>query len=1097
MENNLVNTLLEKLNEFIKKYYLNQLIKGSIYMLSILLIFFLLFSIIEYFSSFGVLGRTFLFWSYIIINIIVFVKLLFLPMLHLFKIGKSIKHKDAAKIIGKHFPEIDDKLLNVLELYEITDQENKLITASINQKIISLSPIPFKNAINFSINKKHLKWALIPTIIVLGFIISGKHYVLSESSKRILLHNTFFEPKAPFNYVFLNNELKCKQFDDFLLQIKVEGREIPAEVFIKSEENYFKMVSLGNNIFEYSFVRVHSDLSFKFSAGGYSSQTYTIKSLLHPKVLNMKIHVYPPKYTKKNKDLVENTGDITVNEGSLVMWEVLLKNSDKSSFVLNDSVLKASNNNKLEIKTSVLKNTKYSIVTYNENNFSDTLDYFIKIIPDEFPKISLTQSYDSTNHVFLFDGIVEDDYMLEKLEFVCSHSNNDSSIFFIKKIPIKKSNLDQFFFPINFDTLNLEPEKEVIYYLRVWDNDEINGSKFTKSNSFSYKEPSKDMLIKNKDLLSQKTKDGLNKSIMLAQEIQDEINSLNKTILEKKNIGWKEKEALKNILEKQKKLEKQIKDNQKNNSKNLKTQEKINSSLLEKQRKLEELMNNILSDETKDLLKELKEIMDDSNKEKLKNLLEKLENENIDLEKELDRELELFKQLELEQKIEEVLDKIHALKEKQKELKKETENGEKNNLLKKQKEIKSLMEDIQKSLNDVREKNMVLEEKIELPKTKSLEEKIKENIQKSILKLEKGQKNKSKKSQQNVIEKIEELDQMLKESMQASGDSKPVEDMETLRKILENLIQLSFDQEELLNKTYNTPKNSSEFITLVQNQKELSDNSKIIEDSLFALSKRVVQIQATINQEISSIKSNMQKATNELEVRGVKKALERQQFVMTSCNNLALLLSEILEQMQKQLDMPTSQCNKPKNCNKPNPNCNKPSLSEIEKAQKKLNQKIKNKINGKDGKGKNKGEKESKELMMLSNKQEQIREQLMRLRDEIGVNGKRGEIDKLIKEMEETERDIINNQITKETINRQQNILTRLLEVENSEKEDGQENKREAVEWKFKTNNSTHEFLKYQKKKTTQEELLKTTPIQLNPFYKEKVKKYFKKIIND
>ena len=134
MENNLVNTLLEKLNAFVKKYYLNQLIKGGIYMLSVLLIFFLLFSIIEYFSSFGVSGRTFLFWSYITITIIVFIKLLFMPMLHLFKIGKTIKHKDAAKIIGKHFPEIDDKLLNILELYEITDLENELITASINQK---------------------------------------------------------------------------------------------------------------------------------------------------------------------------------------------------------------------------------------------------------------------------------------------------------------------------------------------------------------------------------------------------------------------------------------------------------------------------------------------------------------------------------------------------------------------------------------------------------------------------------------------------------------------------------------------------------------------------------------------------------------------------------------------------------------------------------------------------------------------------------------------------------------------------------------------------------------------------------------------------
>ena len=153
MSKNNTNQLFEKLNEFIKKYYQNQLIKGGIYVVSILVIFFLLFTIIEHFSSFGVGGRTFLFWAYILLNLIVFGKLLAIPLMNLFKIGKALNYKDAAVIIGKHFPEIDDKLLNVLELSEISNIDNMLITASINQKITALSPISFKSAINFSLNK--------------------------------------------------------------------------------------------------------------------------------------------------------------------------------------------------------------------------------------------------------------------------------------------------------------------------------------------------------------------------------------------------------------------------------------------------------------------------------------------------------------------------------------------------------------------------------------------------------------------------------------------------------------------------------------------------------------------------------------------------------------------------------------------------------------------------------------------------------------------------------------------------------------------------------------------------------------------------------
>ena len=135
--------------------------------------------------------------------------------------------------------------------------------------------------------------------------------------------------------------------------------------------------------------------------------------------------------------------------------------------------------------------------------------------------------------------------------------------------------------------------------------------------------------------------------------------------------------------------------------------------------------------------------------------------------------------------------------------------------------------------------------------------------------------------------------------------------------------------------------------------------------------------------------------------------------------------------------------------------------------------------------------------MSLSKQQEQIRNQLMELRDEMGKNGEKGKIDKIIEDMEENERDIINNKITQETISRQENILTRLLDAENSNREQGEEDKRQSAEWKFELDNTSQEFLEYQQQKKAQEELLKTTPIQLTPFYKKKVTNYFNAIIND
>ena len=210
MKKNYQNILFEKLNQFIKKYYLNQLIKGSLYVLSVLLLFFILFCSLEFFSSFNVQGRTFLFWSYIIVSFLIIAKFIVIPTLKMVKIGNTLSYRDAAKIIGNHFKEVDDKLLNILELSELSETDNELIRASIDQKTKNIESIKFKSAINLTISKKQIRWIVTPLLIIILFFISGNEYILTESSARIINHNTFFEPEPPFEYVILNNDLKFK-----------------------------------------------------------------------------------------------------------------------------------------------------------------------------------------------------------------------------------------------------------------------------------------------------------------------------------------------------------------------------------------------------------------------------------------------------------------------------------------------------------------------------------------------------------------------------------------------------------------------------------------------------------------------------------------------------------------------------------------------------------------------------------------------------------------------------------------------------------------------------------------------------------------------
>ncbi len=152
--------ILNKLDEFIRKFYKNQLIKGLIYSFGLLLVFYLSASSIEYFGEFNTTVRTVLFYSFILFSAYVLSKIIVIPLLKLNKMGKIISHEEAADIVGKHFGNVQDKLLNVLQLQQnkASVHSDALLNASINQRISELKPVPFTSAIDLSENKKHLKY---------------------------------------------------------------------------------------------------------------------------------------------------------------------------------------------------------------------------------------------------------------------------------------------------------------------------------------------------------------------------------------------------------------------------------------------------------------------------------------------------------------------------------------------------------------------------------------------------------------------------------------------------------------------------------------------------------------------------------------------------------------------------------------------------------------------------------------------------------------------------------------------------------------------------------------------------------------------------
>mgnify|MGYP006118231919 CR=1 FL=1 len=1090
MKNN--NLLINKLNQFIRKFYINQLVRGGILTLLVLLLFFIFIATLEFYMNFDVDLRTFLFWLYIITNGLIVFKFIIIPSLKLFRLRKGISYKQAAKILGNHFNDIDDKLINILELSEM-NCDNELVRASIEQKTKSISPIPFKNAVNLTSSLKKAKWLLLPFTLIFVFFITGKADILTKSSTRIIMHNKFFEPEAPFN-IKIENELRTKQLEDFTLKIKIEGEEIPKECYIAFGGRKFIMQKKSSTEYQYLFKNLYENKKFTIHGGGYTSKEFIIKVIPTPSIRDVKTNIIYPKYTLIKNTTVNSLGDLKVPAGSYVEWIINFENTDSVILNLNNKKYLSSVETLYQYKKQYLTQTNAKIINYNNHHLSDTTELKIDIIKDLNPIIYVKQDLDSVNSSSFLNAEIRDDYGFKKLVFHYEIFNEKEKKGGNKEIIEISNNTNQFLYhEFNIKNLLLKEGDEVKYFFEIWDNDEIKGSKKTKSQIFIFKENTKAENILEKDKLNEKIKNTLSNSITKAQELKEELKEFNKTIIAKKELGWDDKQKLKEILKKQKKILEELKKNKNSSALNQKNQSKIKPSILEKQKKLKDLMDSVVDKEMEKLIEELEKQLNKNEKEKLKELLKKIDSKNNNLEKELDRELELFKQLDFEQKTEELIEEIKALKLKQEELKKETETSDLDtkNLVTKQDMLKKKMDELKKSINELNKKNEDLENKNSMPKTDQIEKDISNSMEQSKQSLEKKNKKKSSKSQKETIKKLDQLEKELSAMLESNSEEAQIENIETLREILENLINLSFSQETLIDKTQKTKTTSSEFIKLVQSQKKLSLDSKIIEDSLFALSKRSVKIQAKINSEISLIKENMKEASKNLENRKVNKSAEKQQFVMTSTNNLALLLSEILKNMQMDLSTMPSKCSKPKNCNKPK-NCKNPSMSELKKAQKELNKSMKKGMN-KDGKNK----KSSQKLMELAKKQGLIKSGLESLEKENGKSNDSKIINKLKEQMEQNEYDIINNNISNKTLDRLDQIINKFLDFEKAEKEQGEDEKRESNEWILENDRKTSKYNKVLKNRKYQLEMLNTTPVNLTPYYKKEVNKYFNSIIKE
>lgn len=1101
--------IYDKLEAFIKKYYANELLKGLIFFIGLGLLYLLFTLFVEYFLWLKPTGRTILFWAFIAVEVFLLFRFIMFPIFKLFKLQKGIDYEEASAIIGSHFSEVNDKLKNFLQLSNDSNQ-SELLLASIDQKAQTLNPIPFGNAINFKGNIKFLPWAIIPILFFAFFMLSGNSDMITQSFNRVVRYNERFSPPAPFAFEIINPSLQTEQGNDFVLQVKSQGKVVPenAMIFIDGE-SYF-MESTKPGFFEYKFTRPSKNIRFHIEANQVTTKDFELAVVAVPTIANFEMVLNFPSYLNKKSETIQGSGNAIVPEGTKVTWKVAtLATKSVEWSDLKTITPFSSNENTFQITKSILQNTDYQILTSNAKlKHFEKLNYQISVIKDQFPTIAVNNAPDSLKlNQNVIVGQVSDDNGLSKLQIVFYPKNKTNEA---KKmaLPVKKDVFDQFIFSFP-GQLPVEEGVSYEYYFEVFDNDALHGFKSTKSSVFSdrlatVEEKEEQNLQQQNDNIN-----SLEKSIKNQDKQLSEIDKLQKLGKEKTNLEFKDQQKVNDFIQRQKQQEQMMKEFSKKMEDNLdkfKTDKKDEFKEELKER-LEKAEKEIEKNEK--LLDELQKLSEKLREEELFEKIDKFKQSSKNQTKNLEQLVELTKKYYVEKKAEQLAEKLDKLSEKQEAL----SNKDKENSVENQEDINKEFEKIQKELDQLEKDNEQLKKPIDLPKDEQTEKSIGEDLKKASDELKKDQKTKAKPKQKSAAQKMKQMSGAMMESMGSGEMEQLEEDVKMLRQILDNLLAYSFSQEDLMKNFKGLKKGSLSFNKNLKIQQDLKQQFKHVDDSLFAISLRNPKLGENITTEIGNVHYNVDKALETLSDAQIQKGVSHQQYAVASSNKLADFLSEILNSMQMQMQMSGSGAGKPKQGQGQGM-----QLPDIIEKQKGLGEKMKEGMKkgekpgegnegkdgkpGKEGKGKNSksgnkegeggedGEGNAGEILEIYKEQQRLREALQKALEKEGMGGS-GQ--NALNQMKQIEKDLLNKGFKNETLQKMLNLKHELLKLDNAIQQQGEEKKRQSQTNKKEYNNQTNAISPALKQYLNSIEILNRQTLPLRPNFNQKVQEYFRK----
>jgi hypothetical protein len=1060
-----------------------------------------------------------------------FLYLFFLiPLKNLTALKPNSNLTAVARLLGRFYPEIKDSLVNTYHLITREFDENisyELRKAGIKINIDKYGNRNFKTQLKLKQYLPGIKLAL-PVFISAIVLLSFKFDDMSHSTLRLVNPSNEYLRLPAYLFEVKPGNINIIKGESINFEVRYNGPPLHScQLIIKDVNSAGSLRILPINRIKESYTINVKDIKkpVDYQINGLPlnnkqlrdhilSKKYHIDVRIPPMVKNLDVILIPPRYSGLQKQRLErNLGDITALAGTQAKVKLETNKMIESASLIFASGGKIDldiRNKRISGNFTIRKNDSYKILLQDTSGLGNLnpIDYQIALLPDNPPFVEISEP--GQDVVTQLDGSLQlkieagDDFGLSAVNLFYQYLYSSESAADTNwrqaslQLKNKTSKRQELYYLWNFDLLPLAFDDGIKYYAEAKDNNYISGPGVGKSKIFYIRFPSLDEIFDSFTENEERETEKLEDVHRETENLKKKLEEINREFKRANEVDWETKQQLEKTLEQQKELQDKVEEIQKNLEElieKLDANNLISEEILEKYMQLQELFKEIATPELMRAMQNLQKALDKADPKQVRNALEQFKLNQEAFKKNIERTIELLKQVQLEQKLDQLAQKAKSLAEQQEKISNMLNNdkalGDKEyNQLKKQQaqqkeKLEQLQNDLKKFLQEPQltkfpQANQMLDSTHSQMSDPSLSEQM-QNMQQSLS-------SQQKKNAADCSQKLQKEFNTIKNSlMQAQQQLQGQHKSQVKKKMIaaaQKMLQLSHSQEKLQKQTQKASAFSDDFRDIANGQGQVKDNFQKLISELIQLAKETFFISPKINKSLGKAQSNMQQSLNNLSERNKGAAALSQERALAALNESVMQMRRSMSKMeQSQSGTGFEQFME--------------QLKQMAGSQGQINEETMSLLQGQGNQGKL-SLMQQQAMRRLAAEQGALREALENMNKKMGDRRDMlGRLGELSGKMEEVVQDLLKQNIDRRTIERQRQILSRMLDAQKSIREREFSKKRKAEgskKYRIKDPGKLGDMVDAEKK-ALQDALRRALNEGYNRDYQRLIEAYFKLLL--